>query len=113
MTTHLFELTHLCLTPQNILFLQDLVNFAFFSFLFFFLKRDLDFRNSLNQDPFRDNNSKVRLYLNESKNDLSEGQIGFYLSRFIKCSFQVTTRSIALLKQRQGWGVASVTRANV
>lgn len=38
--------------PQNIWFSRDLVDFIFFSF---FLKRDLVFYNSLNQDPFCDN----------------------------------------------------------
>lgn len=50
--------------------------------------------------------SKVRLDLNKSNNDLNEGQIKFYLSRFISSSFLLTIGSISLQKQRQGWGVA-------
>lgn len=49
--------------------------------------------------------SKVRWCLNESRNDLNEGQVRFYWSRFIKCSFLFTIKSVSSWKQRQGWGL--------
>lgn len=56
--------------------------------------------------------SQVRWCLNESRNDLSEGQVGFYLRRFIKCSSLFTTKPISSQKQKRGVGRGSTTRAN-
>ena len=57
--------------------------------------------------------SKVRLYLNESRNDFHGGQIRFHLSRFVKRTFfPVYCQARCSAEAEARVGVTSASRAN-